>query len=501
AQEGPMPQTRFVLSKALQMGLRPLVLLNKIDRPNADPDRVLNETFDLFVELGAKDDQLDFKYAYASALEGYAQRTLDDPKDSLAPIFDLIVEGVPAPEGNLDKPFLFQAATVGYDDYLGRQLSGRILEGKVKKGQTLLHIDADGKQSRFTVTMVQGHRGLAKVELPEAGVGDIVCISGVEEGTIGDTLCDPQHPQQLPPIKTEEPTVSITITINDGPLVGRSGKHVTINKIRERLNKEKRSNISFRISECDGRENAVTVAGRGELHLSVLLEAMRREGFEFCVSKPQVILKEEEGQTLEPYAKVFVDVPEDYSGSVIEQLSRRKGEMQHLATNEQGVTHVIFSIPMRGLVGYRGEFLTTTRGLGIMTSTFDVYAPWKGEITGRQRGVLVSMCDGKANGYACFNLEDRGELFIKPGDDVYEGMVVGENSRDNDLVVNMTKAKQLTNVRASGSDENIILTPPRRFSLEQAIGYIEDDELLEVTPAIMRMRKKMLKEHERKRKK
>jgi GTP-binding protein len=323
----------------------------------------------------------------------------------------------------------------------------------------------------------------------------------VPDVTIGDTLCAPEKKIVLPQIHIESPTVSIDIMVNDGPFVGKSGKHVTMNKIRERLLREKRSNVSYEIKESESSQNKITVAGRGELHLAVLLEAMRREGFEFCVSKPQVILREVEGQKHEPFAKVFVDVPQEYSGGVIEQLSTRKGEMQFLHTNDQGISQIVFLIPMRGLVGYRNDFLTTTRGLGVMTSTFELYAPWKGEITGRTRGVLISMCSGTTNAYACFNLEDRGVLFTAPGDDVYEGMVCGEHNRENDLLVNVTKAKQLTNVRASGSDENILLTPPRKFNLEQAIGFIDDDELVEVTPEAIRIRKKFLSENDRKKKK
>lgn len=497
--EGPMPQTRFVLSKALQMGLKPLVILNKIDRPHADPDKVLNETFDLFVELGASDAQLNFKYCYASALQGYAQAHLHDPKENLAPLFELIVNEVEPPPGKMEEPFLIQSSSVSYDDYLGKQACGRILNGSIRKGQQVLHINREGKETRYPITLIEGYLGLQKVEMAEAGVGDIVCLSGIPDVTIGDTLCAPEKKIVLPPIHIESPTVSIDISVNDGPFAGKSGKHVTMNKIRERLLREKRSNVSYDIQETTGNQNKMTIAGRGELHLAVLLEAMRREGFEFCVSKPQVILKHSDGEKQEPFAKVFVDVPQEYSGAVIEQLSIRKGEMQFLHTNDQNIAQIIFLIPLRGLVGYRNEFLTTTRGLGVMTSTFELYAPWKGEITGRTRGVLISMCSGRTNGYACFNLEDRGTLFVAPGDEVYEGLICGEHNRENDLLVNVTKAKQLTNVRAAGSDENILLTPPRKFTLEQAIGFIDDDELVEVTPDTIRLRKKHLTEVERSR--
>jgi len=500
AQEGPMPQTRFVLSKSLKMGLRPIVVLNKIDRPHATPDAVLDSTFDLFTELGATDEQLDFSYCYASGLSGFAIHKLGDPHVDMRPLFELIVSAVEQPKGSLENPFLMQAATIAYDDYVGRQACGRILEGTVKKGQQVIHCDSKGNEKRCAITRIEGYLGLEKVEMDEAGVGDIVCLSGIPEVTIGDTICDPRCIVRLPPIKLDEPTVSVDITVNNSPFVGRSGKHVTMNKIRERLEKEKRANISLKIEDSSNSEqDAITVSGRGELHLSVLIEAMRRDGYEFSVSKPRVIVKEIDGKKCEPIERVHVEVPSEYSGNVIEELSRRKGEMQHLDTDEHSITSMDFLIPTRGLMGYRNEFLTVTRGLGILTSIFEEFAPWRGNIVGRTRGVLISMCPGKTNGYACFNLQDRGVLFAAPGDDVYEGMVVGENSRDNDLLVNVTKGKQLTNVRASGSDENIILTPPRKFTLEQSIDYIQDDELIEVTPDAIRMRKRYLTENERKR--
>ena len=500
AQEGPMPQTRFVLSKSLKMGLCPIVILNKIDRPHADPDRVLNETFDLFMELGASDKQLDFKYAYASGLSGFAMKEIDGPRTDMQPLFELITEAVPRPSGDLNEPFLMQAATISYDDYLGRQACGRILNGKITRGAPFLHVTSDGTAKRFTVSKIHGYLGLEKVEMEEAGTGDIVLISGSPDVTIGDTLCDVNALQQLPPIKLDEPTLSIDFTVNTSPFVGKSGKHVTMNKLRQRLEREKRANISLRIEESENDPDKITVSGRGELHLSVLIEAMRREGYELSVSKPKVILKKVGEETYEPIERVHIEVPQEYAGLVIEELSRRKGEMRHLDTNDHGISKIEFLVPTRGIMGYRNEFLTATRGLGIMTSIFEEFSPWKGNIPGRQRGVLISNGPGKTNGYACFNLQERGTLFTSPGDEVYEGMVVGENSRDNDLVVNVIKGKQLTNVRASGSDENIILTPARRFTLEQAIDYIEDDELIEVTPDAIRMRKRYLNENERKRK-
>lgn len=499
AQEGPMPQTRFVLSKSLKMGIKPIVVINKIDRPHADPDRVLNETFDLFSELGASDEQLDFSYCYASGLAGFATHKLGDPQESMRPLFELIIDAVAPPSGDEKNSFLMQAATIVYDDYLGRQACGRILQGTVRKGQQIVHIDASGKQTRSQVTRIEGHYGLSKVEMEEAGAGDIVILAGFPEITIGDTLCDPNQITVLPPIKVDEPTLSVDFTVNSSPFVGRSGKHVTMNKLRARLEREKLSNISLRIEASEIDPDKITVSGRGELHISVLIEAMRREGYEFSVSRPRVIMKEENGVKLEPIERVHVEVPEEFNGSVIEELARRRGEMQHLDTNEHKICRMEFLIPTRGLMGYRSEFLTMSRGLGILTSIFEEFAPWKGVIPGRPRGVMISSCLGKVSGYACFNLQERGTLFCNPGDEVYEGMIVGEHSRDNDLVVNITKGKQLTNVRASGSDENIILSPPRRFSLEQAIEYIQEDELIEVTPAAIRMRKKLLLENERKR--
>jgi GTP-binding protein len=497
AQDGPMPQTRFVLSKSLKMGIKPIVVLNKIDRPHATPDKVLDETFDLFAELGATDEQLDFRYCYASGLSGFAIHHLQDPHKDMRPLFELITYAVHKPEGSLENPFLMHVSTIMYDDYVGRQACGKIKEGTVSKGDQVIHIDEQGNENRSTVIRIEGWLGMEKVEMEKAGVGDIVILSGMPNVTIGDTICDPKKIIRLPRIKLDEPTVSIDMTVNNSPFVGKSGKHVTMNKLRERLEKEKKANISLKI-DFDA-DDKVTVSGRGELHLAVLIEAMRRDGYEFSISKPRVIIKEVDGQKLEPMERVSIEVPQEYSGTVIEELSKRKGEMQLLDTDEHGITAIEFLIPTRGLMGYRNEFLTATRGLGILTSLFENFSPWKGPIPGRPRGVLISNGPGKTNAYAIFNLQDRGTLFLSPGDEVYEGMIVGENSRDNDLVVNATKGKQLTNVRASGSDENIILTPARRFTLEQAIDYIQDDELIEVTPGFIRMRKRFLLEMDRKR--
>jgi GTP-binding protein len=500
AQEGPMPQTRFVLSQALKMGLRPIVVLNKIDRPHADPDRALNLTFDLFVELGATDEQLDFATCYASGIGGFAMLEVNDPRVDMRPLFELILKEVPHPPGNMELPFLMQATTLSYDEFVGRQACGRILEGVVKKGQNLVKVDKDGHPTQHKIVRIEGYFGLKKIEMEEAGVGDIVSLSGIPEVMIGDTLCEPGHIVHLEPIVLAEPTLSIEMTVNSGPMVGKDGKHVTMNKIRDRLMFEKRANISLKIEEVSGRDDAIRVCGRGELHLAVLIEAMRREGYEFLLSKPQVILKTIDGQVNEPFEAVHVEVPQEFSGSVIEELSRRKGEMRSLTTNEHDITSLEFLLPTRGLMGYRNDFMTNTRGLGILTSIFESYMPFKGEIPGRTRGVLISNSSAKTTAYSLYSVQSRGTLFVGEGEDVYEGMIVGENSRDNDLIVNVTKGKQLTNVRASGTDENIVLTPHRRFILEQAIDFIEDDELIEVTPNFIRLRKRYLLEHERKRK-
>lgn len=413
----------------------------------------------------------------------------------MRPLFDLIIDKVPHPPGNKEVPFLMQASTISHSDFLGRQATGRILEGIIKKGASFTLVEKSGHPTQHKVTRIDGYHGLKKVELEEAGVGDIVSISGASEVMIGDTLCDPGHVHQLPLVEMGEPTLSVEISVNAGPFVGRDGKNVTMNKIRERLLHEKKSNISLNVEEVEEREDAIRVAGRGELHLSILIEAMRREGYEFLVSKPRVIFKENKE---EPIEHTHIEIPDEFSGIVIEELNRRKGEMRNFHTNEHNITTIEFSLPTRGLIGYRNEFLTVTRGLGILTSVFDTYGPYRGEIAGRKNGALISMSQGKVTGYACFSLQSRGTIFVKPGDDVYEGMVIGENNRDNDLVVNITREKQLTNVRASGTDESLILTPPKVLTLEQAIDFIQDDEYVEVTPLNTRLRKKALSESQRK---
>ena len=500
AREGPMPQTRFVLKKSLEMGLKPIVILNKIDRPHADPEKALDLTFDLFSELGATDDQLDFQHCYASGLAGFAMMKLDEPRENFKPLFDLIVKAVPAPTGDMDAPFLMQSATIGYDDFIGRKAYGRIAAGTIKPGQTIQRINHNGEKKSFRILRVEGYVGLKPVEMKEAGVGDIIALSGLEDVTIGDILCDPANTLELKPILLEEPTLSIDFMVNSSPFAGQDGKKITFNKIRDRLLREKKSNVTYRIDECANDAERIKISGKGELHLAVLIEAMRREDFEFSVSKPQVIIKEIDGKTCEPMELAHLEVPNEFSGGIIEEFARRKAEMQALNVDENDIAHLEFMIPTRGLMGYRNTFLTATRGLGILTSVFDHYAPYKGAITTRNNGVMIAMSSGRTNSYACNTLQERSALFVKPGDMVYEGMVVGENARDNDMVVNIIKPKALTNMRASGKDEAIILTPPRVFTLEQAIDFMSDDELVEITPKFIRLRKLYLTENERKRK-
>lgn len=497
AKEGPMPQTRFVLKKALEQGLRPLVILNKIDRPQADPDRVLNATFDLFVELGATDDQLDFAYCYASALKGYAHRKIDEKSETLAPLLDLIVEWVPPPRVEPNAPFLMQVATVTYDSYIGRLACGRILGGEIRTGQEVLHFDREGEKELLPITRVEGFQGLQRISLEKSGAGEIVLLAGVENVQIGDTLSSPEHPKRLPPIPIEEPTLSVNITINSSPFSGREGSMLTMSQIRDRLEREKRSNITYRI-DLDQQE-AVTISGRGELHLAVLIETLRREGFELSMAQPEVVTEERADGLYEPLEEVHIELPEEYGGGVIERLSSRRGELRHLETDEHGISQLDFLIPTRGLLGFRSLFLTMTRGKGTLTSIFSHLAPWKGTLPGRQNGVMVSMTSGKTTAYALHALQARGTLFVGPGEAVYEGMIVGEQNRPGDLVVNPVKGKQLTNVRASGTDEALILSPPRRFTLEQAIDFIQRDEWIEVTPESIRLRKRHLKESDRKR--
>tara|TARA_Y100000589_G_scaffold19122_2_gene15946 strand:+ start:18984 stop:20789 length:1806 start_codon:yes stop_codon:yes gene_type:complete len=499
AVDGPMPQTRFVTQKAFAQGLNPIVVINKIDRPGARPDWVMDQVFDLFDRLGATDEQLDFPVIYASALNGIAGLDADAMAEDMNPLFEAIVEKVSPPEVDLDGPFQMQISSLDYSSFLGVIGIGRIKRGKIKAGSPVKVVDRNGKVRNGKILKIMGHLGLDRVEVSEATAGDIVCITGIDELFISDTVCAPDKPEALPPLTVDEPTVSMIFQVNTSPFAGKEGKFVTSRNIRERLEKELIHNVALRVEDTDSPDR-FRVSGRGELHLSVLIENMRREGFELAVGSPEVIIKEIEGEKQEPYEQLMIDIEEQHQGSIMEQLGLRKAEMSDMVPDGKGRVRMDFIAPSRGLIGFRSEFLTLTSGTGIMNSTFSHYGPMKeGEVTKRQNGVLISMITGKTLGYALFNLQERGRLMIDPAVEVYEGQVIGIHSRGNDLVVNPTKAKQLTNIRAAGTDENIVLTPPIRYSLEQALDFIDKDELVEVTPESIRIRKKLLKENERKR--
>jgi GTP-binding protein len=502
AAEGPMPQTKFVTSKALAMGLRPIVLLNKVDKPDAESDRALDECFDLFAALDATDDQLDFPHMYASGRSGWADHELDGPRKDLSALFDLIVNHVPAPRQlqRVDEDFRMLATTLGSDNFIGRVLTGRVESGTLKVGATIQALSRVGQKiEQFRVTKILAFRGLAQQEIDEATPGDIVTIAGMSKATVSDTLCALAVDEPLEAQPIDPPTITVTFGINDSPLAGREGKKVQSRVIRDRLMKEAESNVAIKITDTPGGE-AFEVAGRGELQMGVLIENMRREGFELSISRPQVLMREEDGQRLEPIEEVTIDVDDDYSGAVIEKITgARKGDLVEMRPAGAGKTRIVAHVPARGLIGYHGEFLTDTRGTGIMNRVFHGWAPYKGPIPGRRAGVLISMEDGEAVAYALWNLEERGRMFVGPQAKVYQGMIIGEHSRDNDLEVNPLKGKKLTNVRASGSDDAVRLTPHINFSLEEAIAYINDDELVEVTPESIRLRKRYLDPHERKR--
>ncbi|KIC42782.1 GTP-binding protein TypA [Ruegeria sp. ANG-R] len=502
AAEGPMPQTKFVTSKALALGLRPIVVLNKVDKPDAEPDRALDECFDLFANLGADDDQLDFPAMYASGRSGWADMELDGPRQDLTALFDLIVDHVPAPKQaeRKDEPFRMLATTLGSDPFIGRILTGRVESGTLKAGDSLKALSRDGTLiENFRASKILAFRGLAQQPIDVAEAGDIVTIAGMSKATVADSLVSPQVDEALPAQPIDPPTITVTFGINDSPLAGRDGKKVQSRVIRDRLMKEAESNVAIRITDTPGGE-AFEVAGRGELQMGVLIENMRREGFELSISRPQVLFREEEGQRLEPIEEVTIDVDDEYSGAVIEKITgARKGELAEMRPAGAGKTRIIAHVPSRGLIGYHGEFLTDTRGTGVLNRVFHGWASHKGQIPGRRAGVLISMENGQAVAYALWNLEERGRMFVGPQTDVYQGMVIGEHSRDNDLEVNPLKGKKLTNVRASGSDDAVRLTPHVQFSLEEAIAYIDDDELVEVTPNAIRLRKRYLDPHERKR--
>ena len=503
AAEGPMPQTKFVTSKALALGLRPIVVLNKVDKPDAEPDRALDEVFDLFAALEADEDQLDFPHLYASGRSGWADAELDGPRKDLSALFDLIVNHVPAPrqQARKDDDFRMLATTLGADPYLGRLLTGRIESGTLKTGATVQALSRIGERiEQFRVTKILAFRGLSQQAIDVAEAGDIVSIAGMSKATVADTIGALAVEDPLPAQPIDPPTISVTFGINDSPLAGRDGTKVQSRVIRDRLLKEAESNVAIKVADTPGGE-AFEVSGRGELQMGVLIENMRREGFELSISRPQVIFREDEtGQQLEPVEEVTIDVDDEYTGAVIEKLTGpRKGELTEMKPAGSGKTRIIAHVPSRGLIGYHGEFLTDTRGTGVLNRVFHGWVPHKGAIPGRRAGVLISMEDGVSVAYALFNLEDRGHLMIGAQEKVYQGMIIGEHSRDNDLEVNPLKGKKLTNIRASGSDEAVRLTTPRRLTLEEAIAYIDDDELVEVTPKAIRLRKRHLDPHERKR--
>ena len=499
AVDGPMPQTRFVTSKAFEQGLRPIVVINKVDRPGARPDWVMDQVFDLFDNLGATDEQLDFPVIYASALNGIAGLDVDNMAEDMTPLYEMIVNDVPAPKVDVDGPFQMQVSALAYDSYVGVIGVGRITRGKLKPGQQVIVKSADGKERKGKVLNVKGYLGLEQIETQLAGAGDIVCINGIDGLSISDTLCDPEHVEALPALSVDEPTVSMTFIVNDSPFAGLEGKYVTTRNIKDRLDQELIHNVALRVAPGDTPDKFI-VSGRGELHLSVLIETMRREGFEMGVSRPEVVQRIVDGKVHEPFEQVVIDVEEQHQGAVMEELGMRKAELTNMEPDGKGRVRLEFVMPSRGLIGFRGAFLTLTSGSGIMTSIFDHYGPAKeGENHSRKNGVLISMVKGKTAAYALFNIQARGRLFLGHAIDIYEGQVVGIHSRNNDLVVNPIKGKQLTNVRASGTDEALTLVPPIKHTLEQALEFIEDDELVEVTPHSIRILKKLLTENERKR--
>ncbi len=500
AQDGPMPQTRFVTQKAFKAGLRPIVVVNKIDRPGARPDWVIDQIFDLFDNLGATDEQLDFPIVYASALNGIAGMDHEKMDDNMDALFQAIIDHVPAPKVDLDGPFQMQISQLDYNSFLGVIGIGRIARGTIKANSPVTAIGADGKKRNGRILKIMGHSGLQRVEVQEAEAGDIVCVSGMDELYISDTLCDQNAVEALPPLTVDQPTVSMTFQVNDSPFAGKEGKFVTSRNIKDRLEKELLHNVALRVEPGDSPEK-FKVSGRGELHLSVLIETMRREGFELAVGRPEVVIIEnEDGEKQEPYENVTIDIEEQHQGPVMEQMGLRKGDLSNMVPDGKGRVRLEYTIPARGLIGFRNNFLTLTSGSGILTSTFSHYGAIKaGEVTNRQNGVLVSMATGTALTYSLETLQARGKLFLAPGDEIYEGQLCGINSRDNDLVLNPTKGKKLDNMRASGKDEVIALVPPIKFTLEQALEFIADDELVEVTPKSIRLRKKYLNENDRKR--
>ncbi|MGL2827835.1 translational GTPase TypA [Helicobacter pylori] len=497
AQEGVMPQTKFVVKKALSFGICPIVVVNKIDKPAAEPDRVVDEVFDLFVAMGASDKQLDFPVVYAAARDGYAMKSLDDEKKNLEPLFETILEHVPSPSGSVDEPLQMQIFTLDYDNYVGKIGIARVFNGSVKKNESVLLMKSDGSKENGRITKLIGFLGLARTEIENAYAGDIVALAGFNAMDVGDSVVDPTNPMPLDPMHLEEPTMSMYFAVNDSPLAGLEGKHVTANKLKDRLLKEMQTNIAMKCEEMG--EGKFKVSGRGELQITILAENLRREGFEFSISRPEVIIKEENGVKCEPFEHLVIDTPQDFSGAIIERLGKRKAEMKAMNPMSDGYTRLEFEIPARGLIGYRSEFLTDTKGEGVMNHSFLEFRPFSGSVESRKNGALISMENGESTAFSLFNIQERGALFINPQTKVYVGMVIGEHSRDNDLDVNPIKSKHLTNMRASGSDDAIKLTPPRTMVLERALEWIEEDEILEVTPLNLRIRKKILDPNMRKR--
>lgn len=498
AVEGPMPQTRFVTRKALSLGLRPIVVVNKIDRPGARPDWAVDQTFELFDKLGASEEQLDFPVVYASALNGFASLDLEKPSTDMRPLFDKIIEHVQAPKGNPDEPLQLQISALDYSNFVGRIGIGRISRGRLKPGQDVIVLMGDKTPKKARVNQVLGFQGIERVQMSEALAGDIVLINGVEELSIGTTLADIDQPEALPIHTVDEPTLTMTFQVNTSPFAGQEGKFVTSRQLRERLEKELLTNVAMRLEETNETDSFL-VSGRGELHLTILLENMRREGYELAVSRPHVVIREIDGIKCEPFEMLTVDVEEANQGAVMEALGARRGDLLDMASDSRGRTRLDYRIPARGLIGFQSDFMTMTRGTGLMSHVFDEFAPMRPEIAARKNGVLISAEKGEAVAYALWKLQERGRMFASPGDRLYEGMVIGIHSRDNDLVVNPIKGKQLTNIRSSGTDEAVTLTPPIQMTLESAIEFISDDELVEITPKTIRIRKRFLLEHERKR--
>ena len=498
AQEGPMPQTRFVTKKALALGLKPIVVINKIDKPSARPSWVIDQTFELFDNLGATDEQLDFPIVYASGLSGFAKLEETDESNDMRPLFDTILKHTPAPSGSADETLQLQISQLDYDNYTGRLGIGRILNGRIKPGQVVAVMNHDQQIAQGRINHLLGFKGLERVPLEEAEAGDIVIISGIEDIGIGVTITDKDNPKGLPMLSVDEPTLTMDFMVNTSPLAGTEGKFVTSRQIRDRLQKELLTNVALRVEDTADAD-VFRVSGRGELHLTILLENMRREGFELAVGKPRVVYRDIDGQKCEPYENLTVDVPDENQGAVMEELGRRRGELTNMESDGNGRTRLEYHIPARGLIGFQGEFMTLTRGVGLMSHVFDDYAPVKPDMPGRHNGVLISQEQGEAVAYALWNLEDRGRMFVSPNDKIYEGMIIGIHSRDNDLVVNPLKGKKLTNIRASGTDEAVRLTTPIKLTLEGAVEFIDDDELVEITPQSIRLRKRYLSELERRR--